>query len=152
MSNYNLPTFVDFLSMGFHQVCYSRPYMYILLPLISLLNLKNFPLFLICQGIFWIILYLPTRFAVNKYFTVDRNNDDMSVAYQPQLILIITLILFSSVYLGITKTFLYFSPCDVSRDTASFVDSSIPNTETLQPVTHFPSMIDGTEIDSTWAA
>ena len=64
----NLPlTFVEYVIDGARQACNRHPFVYLILPLISLINPWNFPMFLITQVIFWGVIYIPVTMVMKKY-------------------------------------------------------------------------------------
>ena len=59
--------FGSYLQDGLSQGCEKTSLMFVLIPITSLINMNNLPLFIVSQALFWVLVFLPVKTIVTKY-------------------------------------------------------------------------------------
>jgi hypothetical protein len=125
--------FFTILSRGMEFPCELSFSTFILMPLTSLMNISNFPLFVVCQSIFWMFSFLPT-FYFMKRSKGNQNKDDVVVDVKT---LFISLAVFYGIFCVVLVVLATLRMCNSGEDV---VDSFNPISATSEPAfSHLPS-------------
>lgn len=135
---------IGFLSLaheGLKKSCNVGFLLFILQPLISLLNPLNFPLFLLSHVIYWLLFYFPIKWGMTR---LSRSDTDYSHIEQRSF----TIALITFVVLYHVMLFLFINCLAVNMEIGAAISASSP----LPTVLPESTVLDFGGITNTWAA
>ena len=144
-----MPSFLDLFRFGLSSIC-SGGLRSTLLPFLALINVTNIPLMVICQTIFWIIIYMPVQWAVRKYRKSEISDLDRQYQWMPydtQLSLFIAIVTYVVVFWLGASIFVNITGCPAVMDAID-----IDNSSELTEVNAVPEIVNAKAFDTTWEA